>query len=77
MLPLLQNGVLVANRHSLGISTEPMREPDRSDSNESRLPAQVAYWKRVKWVDFSSSIGFDCDFVRTVEEGKRFHQRNA
>ncbi|MDZ4736501.1 MAG: polysaccharide pyruvyl transferase family protein [Rhodospirillaceae bacterium] len=30
-----------------------------------------------KWVDFSSSIGFDCEFVQTVEEGKRFHRRNA
>lgn len=30
-----------------------------------------------KWVDFSSSIGFDCEFVDNVEDGKRFHQRNA
>ncbi|MEX2199925.1 MAG: polysaccharide pyruvyl transferase family protein [Dongiaceae bacterium] len=30
-----------------------------------------------KWIDFSSSIGFDCEFVETVGEGRRFYQGNA
>lgn len=30
-----------------------------------------------KWADFSGSIGFECDFVSTVEQGRRFHERNV
>ncbi|RJF87849.1 polysaccharide pyruvyl transferase family protein [Oleomonas cavernae] len=30
-----------------------------------------------KWADFSSSIGFECDFVSTVKEGRKHHARNA
>jgi hypothetical protein len=29
-----------------------------------------------KWLDFSASIGFECEFVATVAEGMRFHERN-
>ncbi len=30
-----------------------------------------------KWADFSSSIGFECDFVPTVAEGRKWHARNV
>jgi hypothetical protein len=29
-----------------------------------------------KWADFSSSIGYDCDFVSTVDEGRKVYARN-